>query len=237
MSEETAEIYAARRRAMCAIIERQVRETEGYLGSDRLRAEVMAAMAEVPRHLFVPQAQREAAYGDHPLPIGQGQTISQPYIVAIMTELCGAAAGKRVLEIGTGCGYQAAVLAELGAEVYSIERHAKLSDQAAADLEAAGYDKVRLRVGDGALGWPEAAPFDAILVTAAAEGGVPPALLAQLAAGGRLILPVTVGGGAWLWGPSQELKLVEKDAAGELHEKSLMPVAFVPLVRDKTRDR
>ncbi len=181
---------------------------------------VLAAMARVPRHRFVPEEQRPWAYGDHPLPIGQGQTISQPYIVAFMTEAAGVEPGERVLEVGTGCGYQAAVLAELGAEVYTIEIVPDLARAAATRLRELGYEEVRTRIGDGWQGWPEAAPFDAILVTAAPPR-VPPPLLEQLAPGGRLVIPV---GEEW-----QELRRVVRLADGSLAEESLLPVRFVPL--------
>lgn len=192
-------------------------------------ARVLAAMRAVPRHRFVPEA--ASAYLDQPLPIGHDQTISQPYVVALMTSLARPAPGARVLEVGTGSGYQAAVLAEMGAEVYTIEIVEPLAARAAQVLEALGYDRVHVRAGDGYAGWPEHAPFDVIVVTAAPER-IPQPLLEQLAPGGRLVIPV---------GPvsaTQQLRLVEKDAQGRLHERSVIPVRFVPLTGEAAdRDR
>jgi protein-L-isoaspartate(D-aspartate) O-methyltransferase len=182
---------------------------------------VLAAMREVPRHEFVPEALRSHAYEDHPLPIGAGQTISQPYIVAVMLEHLVLQATDRVLEVGTGSGYATALLSRLCAEVYSIERHAELEASAEAAIARLGYSNVKIRVGDGRLGWPEYAPFDAILVSAAAAE-IPPALLAQLRDGGRMIVPI---------GPpaSQELQLVRK-VNGEAEVQILEGCRFVPLV-------
>ena len=165
-------------------------------------------MRAVPRHEFVPDAMREDAYADSPLPIGHGQTISQPYIVALMTELARPTASDRVLEVGTGSGYQAAVISRLVASVFSVELVDPLARSAAAILRRLEYSNVTVRSGDGYLGWPEEAPFDIILVTAAPES-VPPALLAQLKPGGRLVVPV---GGLW---DVQDLQLIEKDASGQ----------------------
>jgi protein-L-isoaspartate(D-aspartate) O-methyltransferase len=182
-------------------------------------AAVLAAMRKVPRHEFVPEGVRFLAYDDRPAPIGLGQTISQPYIVALMTELAGVGHGSHVLEIGTGSGYQAAVLAELGADVYSVEILAPLSQRAVAILSRLGYGRVKTRVGDGYLGWPEAAPFDAIVVTAA-PARVPEPLKQQLKLGGRLVLPV----GKY----DQELKVITRTTRG-FSEKSVIPVRFVPM--------
>ena len=187
----------------------------------------LAAMRVVPRHRFVPADVRADAYGDFPLPIGHGQTISQPYIVAFMTEQLRPRPGMRVLEIGTGSGYQAAVLAQIGCEVYSIEIVEPLARRASALLDSLGY-AVQVRAGDGYGGWPDKAPFDAVIVTAAADE-IPAALLDQLAPGGRLIMPVGPHGGL------QYLVLVEKDAAGTLGERVLLPVRFVPLIRGEDR--
>jgi protein-L-isoaspartate(D-aspartate) O-methyltransferase len=184
---------------------------------------VLAALGRVPRHEFVPAAQRKEAYEDWPLPIGHGQTISQPYIVAFMTAALAPRPTDRVLEIGTGSGYQAAVISELVAEVYSIEIVEPLAQRAGADLQRLGYGKVRVRAGDGHLGWPEAAPFDAILVTCAPEQ-VPPALVEQLKVGGRMIIPV---GSQW---GAQELYLLRKTPRG-LEKQAVLPVRFVPMVR------
>lgn len=171
---------------------------------------VLAAMRKVPRHLFVEEALRSQAYGDFPLPIGEQQTISQPYIVAFMTEALELQGTEKVLEIGTGCGYQAAILAEIVPEVYSIERLPDLAAKARRILESLRYFNVRIKVGDGTLGWPEEAPFDAIMVTAAAPG-IPRPLLDQLAMGGRLIIPV---GDRF----SQTLDVVHKTADGLQHD-------------------
>jgi protein-L-isoaspartate(D-aspartate) O-methyltransferase len=181
---------------------------------------VLAAMQLMPRHAFVPASETDVAYEDRPLPIGAGQTISQPYIVALMSEALGLGGHERVLEIGTGSGYQTAILAALAREVCSIEIVADLAHGAAGTLLALGLQNVQLRTGDGYAGWPEAAPFEAIVVTAAPEH-VPPALLAQLAVGGRLVLPV---------GPpdDQNLLLIIRTAAG-YDRRTLAPVRFVPM--------
>lgn len=184
---------------------------------------VLAAMAKVPRERFVPEALAYLAYGDHPLPIGSDQTISQPYIVALMTEWAEVAPGEKVLEVGTGSGYQAAILAELTDQVYTVEIRPDLAEKAAARLKALGYTKVRVKTGDGYLGWPEEAPFDAILVTAAVPR-VPPALTEQLKEGGRLILP--------LGNPGRAQTMVRyRQMDGKLKEGVSVPVQFVPLVR------
>ena len=189
---------------------------------------VLAAMRQVPRHEFVPAAERAHAYDDRPLPIGEGQTISQPYIVALMTQLAAAGPGAKVLEVGTGSGYQAAVLAACGAEVYSIEIVDALAKRAQHDLARLGFAKVHVRSGDGYRGWPEVAPFDAILVTAAAPR-VPPALLEQLRVGGRLVIPVGETG------HEQSLQVhVRTETGVEVHD--VVPVRFVPMtgtVREK----
>jgi protein-L-isoaspartate(D-aspartate) O-methyltransferase len=180
---------------------------------------VLAALRRVPRHEFVPAAWQSLAYADRPLPIGEGQTISQPCIVALMSELAAVGKGARVLEIGTGSGYQAAILAELGADVYSIEIVEPLARGARATLERLGYGRIHVRHGDGYRGWPEAAPFAAIVVTAAPPE-VPKALLEQLAPGGRLVVPVGTG--------EQELQVHERTAAG-VRVRSVAPVRFVPM--------
>ena len=182
---------------------------------------VVAAMREVPRHEFVPAAERAHAYEDRPLPLGEGQTISQPYIVALMTQLAGVGRGARVLEVGTGSGYQAAVLAACGAEVYSIEIVDALAKRAQQDLARLGIENVHVRSGDGYRGWPEAAPFDAIVVTAAAPQ-VPPALLSQLRTGGRLVIPV---GETW---HEQTLQVHTRTETG-FDVQDVVPVRFVPM--------
>jgi protein-L-isoaspartate(D-aspartate) O-methyltransferase len=183
-------------------------------------ARVLAAMREVPRHRFVPESERGLAYSDQPLPIGWGQTISQPYIVALMCSLLDLAPGDRVLEIGTGSGYHAAVLSQLAGEVYSIEIVEPLGRRAGETLAALGYDNVRVRVGDGYEGWPEHAPFDAVVLTAAPPE-VPGPLLEQLAVGGRLVVPV---GGAW----EQELQVITR-TADDYRTEHVAPVRFVPM--------
>ena len=185
---------------------------------------VIAALRSVPRHLFVPAAEEPYAYDDAPLPIGQGQTISQPYIVALMSELARPGPGDRALEVGTGSGYQAAVLSRLVSHVYTIEIIESLGLQARQRLQHLGYANVTVRIGDGYAGWPDAAPFDIIMVTAAPDE-VPRPLLEQLKAGGRLVIPVGNILGV------QELQLVEKDPAGRTHTRHVAPVAFVPLRR------
>ncbi len=185
--------------------------------------EVLEAMRAVPRHLFVPAESAAYAYRDSPLPIGYGQTISQPYIVAYMTELLRVGQGDKVLEIGTGSGYQAAVLARLAASVYSIEIVAPLGERAAKLLRELGCRNVEVRIGDGYQGWPEQAPFDRIILTAAPPE-IPKSLLEQLKPGGRLVAPVGAGPFA------QDLVVVEKSAAGKLTTRKVLPVAFVPMV-------
>lgn len=180
---------------------------------------VLDAMLSVPRHLFVPEPQRAAAYGDYPLPIGHDQTISQPYIVAFMTQALEIAPEHRVLEIGTGSGYQAAVLSLLAKEVYTIEIVAPLADRARATLSNLGYRNVRVRTGNGYLGWPEHAPYDRIMVTAAPDA-VPPALVQQLKVGGLMAIPVGT--------TSQELRILRRTATGTETLRTL-PVRFVPM--------
>ena len=187
---------------------------------------VLAAIRKVPRHELVPAAVRDRAYEDRPLPIGHDVTISQPYIVAAMTEAARIDAGERVLEIGTGSGYQAAVLAELGAEVYSIEIIEPIAKRAAADLARLGYSKIALRIGDGFRGWPEAAPFDAIIVTAAPET-IPQPLIDQLAIHGRLVIPVGARG-------DQQLRVVTRLPNGTTSE-TLMDVRFVPMTGEAAK--
>jgi protein-L-isoaspartate(D-aspartate) O-methyltransferase len=204
------------------------RERERLVHEDIIAAGVqdratLAAMRQVPRHEFVPARERGRAYEDTPLPIGHGQTISQPSLVAMMTELLRPRPGLRVLEVGTGSGYQAAVLAATGARVWTIEIFQALADEARARLTRLGYD-VQVRHGDGYAGWPEEAPFDAIMVTAAADE-IPPALLEQLGPGGRLVMPV--GSPA----SDQALVFVEKDRTGRVRRRELLPVRFVPLLR------
>ena len=187
----------------------------------------LAAMRSVPRHEFVPPALVEEAYSDRPLPIGEGQTISQPYIVAFMTEQLALGSGDKVLEVGTGSGYQAAVLAALGVEVFTIEIVESLARSAEARLARLGYD-VTVRHGDGYLGWPEEAPFDAVIVTAAPDN-IPQPLIDQLRPLGRMIVPVGPANGA------QQLVLLRKEEDGSIRAEAVLPVRFVPFVRDSQR--
>jgi protein-L-isoaspartate(D-aspartate) O-methyltransferase len=203
-------------------IEQEASETARWTGRNRFDPLVLAALRKVRREKFVSEALVSQAYVNVPLPIGSGQTISQPYIVALMTDLLDLRREDQVLEVGTGSGYQAAVLAELADTVCSIEVIPELASHAAQVLAAEGYGRVALRTGDGALGWPERAPFDAIIVTAAARE-VPPALVAQLRPGGRLVIPVGEAHG------DQELRLLHKDARGKVTSRWVLSVAFVPL--------
>lgn len=220
-----AQPYTQQRTELMRLIEQDVRETSAYLDRETLDARVMKALAEVPRHQFVPDSQRRYAYQNRPLPIGHGQTISQPYIVAIMTDLLKLAPGDRVLEVGTGSGYQAAVLAELVKEVYSIEIIEPLGKRARDLLNKLGYDNVETRIGDGYYGWETHAPFDAIIVTAAADH-IPPPLIAQLKPGGRMMIPV---GSRFM---TQQLVVVEKDSNDNVTTRLILPVRFVPLTGD-----
>ena len=231
----TADPREGERQEMLRRIEEEVAETAHWLGKDRLPSEVMAAIGRVPRHAFVPRMELAQAYCNEPLPIGLGQTISQPYIVAVMTDQAGVGPGARVLEVGTGSGYQAAVLAELGAQVWTIEALPELAEEAAGRLKDLGYTGVRCRQGDGAKGWPEAAPFDAILVTAAATS-IPPALVDQLKRGGRLIIPLGPPERARRHTSTQRLLRIEKGEDGGLRETVVLPVAFVPLVTPPGRE-
>jgi len=213
------------REQMIRLIEADVRETSRYLGQSALDTRVLEAMARVPRHEFVPPHLAAEAYENRPLPIGHGQTISQPYIVAIMTDLLDIEPGQRVLEIGTGSGYQAAMLAEVGARVWTIEIIEALGLEAQARLPRLGYDEIEVRLGDGYYGWPEHAPFDGIVVTAAASH-VPPPLLQQLKPGARMIIPV---GSPF---SVQQLVLITRGEDDEFITRQVLPVRFVPLTGD-----
>jgi len=215
-----------RQARMVAEIAAMARETGAETGRPRFGDAVMAAMGKVPRHRFVPFPQQIFAYDNHPLPIGEGQTISQPYIVALMTDLLDPKPGDTVLEVGTGSGYQAAVLAELVAKVYTIEIVEPLGKRAKLLLGELGYRNVEVRIGDGYNGWLEAAPFDSIIVTAA-PGEIPKPLVDQLKPGGRMVIPV--GGSSDI----QQLLLVEKRPDGTAATKRTLPVRFVPLTRDR----
>ena len=205
-------------------IEREVEYTRSMIGRSRLDERVMQAMRDVPRHEFVPTGVRSEAYYNGPLPIGHGQTISQPYIVALMTDLLEPEPSDRILEIGTGSGYQAAVLSLLVNRVYSLEVVEALSILAKQQFHRLGYGNIECRVGDGYEGWPEEAPFDGIIVTAAAPM-VPPALVEQLKPGGNLVIPV---GQPYY---HQDLIVIEKDLRGKTSMKNILGVAFVPMVR------
>ena len=214
--------YQEARSSMIKAIEADVRDTSFYINKKSLDPRVMSVMGRVERHKFVPVSEQSWAYANRPLPIGHGQTISQPYIVALMTDLIGADPGDRVLEIGTGSGYQAAVLAETGAEVFTIEIIGPLAAEASKRLQDLGYDKIKTRHGDGYYGWEEEAPFEAIVVTAAADH-IPPPLIRQLKPGGVMVIPV---GSRFL---VQQLVLVNKDDAGGVTTRQILPVRFVPL--------
>jgi len=207
---------------MLADIEREAVYTSSLIGKRELDPRVMAAMGKVPREAFVPPDLKYLAYDNGPLPIGHGQTISQPYIVALMTDLLQPQAEHTVLEVGTGSGYQAAVLSLLVKQVFTIERVAALGEASRVRLQSLGYSNIEYCSGNGYAGWPEHAPYDGIIVTAAASH-IPPALVEQLKPGGRLVIPVG------LPHMPQELLLVEKDDAGETHTRDILGVAFVPL--------
>lgn len=225
MNDRPVEDYESEHRRLLEQVIAETRGTADLTGCSKLSEPVLRALAAVPRHRFVPPAQLAWAYADSPLPIGCGQTISQPFIVALMTELLALDARSVVLEVGTGSGYQTAMLASLARRVYSVERIPTLADAAERRLRELGIANVEIRIADGYRGWEEKAPFDAIIVTAAAAE-VPPALVRQLKPGGRLAIPV---------GPqhrSQDLRVICKDESGASHSRSVLPVVFVPLVRD-----
>ncbi len=214
--------YARKREGMTRAIEADVRATSIYLNKETLDPRVMQAINTVPRHALVPDRQRPYAYLNRPLPIGYGQTISQPYIVAIMTDLLNSHPEHKILEVGTGSGYQAAILSQLVRQVYTIEIVEPLGERAKRDLTELGYDNIEIRIGDGYYGWKQNAPFDGIVVTAAASH-IPPPLIQQLKPGGRMIIPV---GSAFL---TQQLLLVIKNAEGNVTTRQILPVRFVPL--------
>jgi len=217
-----ADEYAAAREHMLEAVRQTARSAGAATGESGLSPAVLEAMGRVPRHEFVPPEEVPRAYENHPLPIGYGQTISQPYIVALMTDLLDVAAGDVVLEVGTGSGYQAAVLAELVHEVYTVEIIEPLAEQAQARLARLRYDRVSVRHGDGYYGWQAHAPFDGIVVTAAASH-VPPPLVRQLKPGARMVIPV---GGRFM---VQQLVLVQKSPEGRVSTRQILPVRFVPL--------
>ena len=217
-----ADKYAAERERMVQTIEQHARTSTLYYQTAKMDEQVLAVMNGVPRHEFVPSGKKPFAYEDRPLAIGYGQTISQPYIVALMTDLLRPLADHKVLEIGTGSGYQAAVLSKLVDSVYTIEIIDKLGQQAIKHFKRLGYSNVEARVGDGYYGWPSEAPFDGIVVTAAA-GHIPPPLIKQLKPGGRMVIPV---GGRF---QVQQLMLVEKSVDDKVTTRQILPVRFVPL--------
>ena len=217
-----ADRFRTQRERLVSDIEADVQETSERIGRKALAPMVMEAMRLVQRHEFVPEAQKPYAYENRPLPIGYGQTISQPYIVAIMTDLADAAPGKTAFEVGTGSGYQAAILAACGTQVFTMEIIPELAQEAKGHLQRLGYQNVEVRAGDGYHGWPERAPFDLILVTAAGSH-IPPPLVAQLKPKGKMVIPV---GGPFM---TQQLMLVEKTEDGKVTTRQLLPVAFVPL--------
>ena len=219
---DVADEYTEARQHLVKIIEADVRVTSQYLNKQALDPRVMKAMGKVLRHKFVPTSEQRYAYHNRPLPIGYGQTISQPYIVAIMTDLLKPASDNKVLEIGTGSGYQAAILAELVEQVYSIEIIKPLGEQATRRLSRLGYDNVTTKIGDGYYGWQENAPFDSIVVTAVASH-IPPPLIKQLKVGGHMVIPV---GSRFL---TQQLLLVTKKEGGKIATRQILPVRFVPL--------
>jgi protein-L-isoaspartate(D-aspartate) O-methyltransferase len=222
MDSEAQDRYAAERKTMLDDIVRTTRETAAETGRPALSERVMQALARVPRHRLVGAADEALAYRNQPLSIGLGQTISQPFIVALMTDFLEVKPGDKVLEIGTGSGYQAAVLAELGAKVFTIEIVEPLAREAAQRLKDLGYAGVQTRIGDGYRGWPEQAPFDSIIVTAA-PAEVPSELTRQLKPGGKLVIPLGPQSGA------QTLYVVEKRADGNLTRRAVLAVRFVPL--------
>jgi protein-L-isoaspartate(D-aspartate) O-methyltransferase len=216
------EDYASARRQMIELIEQDVRETSIYLDKSHLDPRVIEVIAEVPRHQFVPAELSGRAYENRPLPIGHGQTISQPYIVAIMTDLIAPRSEHKALEIGTGSGYQAAVLARLVEKVHTMEIIEPLGKQATARLKQLGYDNIEVTIADGYHGWKAHAPFDIIIVTAAASH-IPPPLIEQLRPGGKMIIPV---GSRFM---TQQLLLVDKDDEKAITVRQILPVRFVPL--------
>ncbi len=221
-AEISSDPYEKARKNMVRLIEREVKETRGYLGKEALCETTVKAIKQVKRHAFVPEKSGSMAYENRPLPIGYGQTISQPYIVAVMTDLLELEKTDRVLEIGTGSGYQAAVLAEIVNEVYTVEVISELGLAAKMRLERLGYKNVTTAIGDGYYGWEAHAPYDAIIVTAAA-GQIPPPLLKQLKPGGKMIIPVK----SFYY--VQYLILVSKDEKGAISTRQTLPVMFVPL--------
>ena len=219
-ASETEFIQA--RQSMVELIQLYVRFSSAQIDRERLDQRVLAAMAEVPRHDFVPPELRHLAYEDSPIPIGCDKTVSQPFMVALMTDLLDIEPGAKVLEIGTGFGYHAAILAGLAKAIFTVEIHQELAREARARLEALGYDNIEFKIGDGAQGWPDHAPFDRILVTAA-PGLLPAALIQQLRPGGRMVVPAGLP-------DAQQLLVVDKDADGRIETREVLQVVFSPLI-------
>jgi protein-L-isoaspartate(D-aspartate) O-methyltransferase len=219
-ASETEFIQA--RQSMVELIQLYVQLSSAQIDRDCLDRRVLAAMAEVPRHDFVPRELRHLAYDDGPIPIGCDKTVSQPFMVALMTDLLDIQPGEKVLEIGTGFGYHAAILAELAQAVFTVEIHEELARDGRGRLEALGYDNIRFKIGDGAQGWPEHAPFDRILV-AAAPGLLPAALIQQLRPGGRMVVPAGLP-------DDQQLLVVDKDVDGRIKTREVLQVVFSPLI-------
>ena len=222
MSESAEPDFDALRQAMVEMISAYALLSAEHTHKEQFDERVMTAMARVPRHLYVPPELQPVAYANIPLPIGHGKTISQPFIVALMTDLLDLEPDDKVLEVGTGLGYQAAVLAELAGEIYSVEILEELGRDGEGRLRAAGYDHVRVRIGNGSYGWPEHAPFDKIMVTAAPEL-IPPMLIEQLKPGGRMMIPAGLE-------DQQQLLLVEKNAGGRVATSEIIPVLFSRLI-------
>ncbi|UCG78698.1 MAG: protein-L-isoaspartate(D-aspartate) O-methyltransferase [Nitrospirota bacterium] len=214
--------YSAMKEQMIREITSDMKFTGRQTGRETLRPGVLRAMRNVPRHEFVPPRSRAVAYRNHPLPIGHGQTISQPYVVALMTDLMELDGDEAVLEIGTGSGYQAAILSGLAKEIYTIEIIKELGEEARQRLDRLGYGNVKVKTGDGYFGWKEHAPFDAIIVTCA-SGHVPPPLIDQLKPGGKIVIPV---GGVY---SVQMLMVISKDMKGDIRSRQVIPVRFVPM--------
>lgn len=222
MSETAETDFETMREEMVEVIAAYALLSSDRTQKERFDARVMEAIARVPRHAYVPNELKEVAYANIPLPIGHGKTISQPFIVALMTDLLDLQADDRVLEIGTGLGYQAAILAELVDQVFSVEIIEELALEAAERLGNAGYGNIQVKIGDGGQGWPENGPYDKVIVTAAPEL-VPAPLIEQLRPGGRLVIPAGLE-------DQQQLMLMEKDSAGRMHSTEIIPVVFSRLI-------
>lgn len=207
---------------MVELIQVYVQLSSAQIDRDRLDLRVLEAMVEVPRHHFVPRELQHVAYADSPIPIGCDKTVSQPFMVALMTDLLGIEPGDRVLEVGTGFGYHAAILAELADEVFTVEIHEELAREGETRLDALGYENIRFKIGDGAQGWPEHAPFDRILLAAAPEL-LPPALVQQLRPGGRMVVPAGLS-------DAQQLLVVDKGPDGRIKTREVLQVVFAPLI-------